>query len=980
MKFLSNSFPKGGLLVAIALLLCNFAFAQRTVKGKVTDSENGEGLIGATVSVVGTPRGSVTDIDGNYSVAVPDGATQLRFSYTGFTEQTITLAAANVVDVALVSGTKLDEVVVVGYGTLKSREITSSVARVKAEDFNKGNVVDVAQLLQGKVAGLTISRPGGDPNSFAQIRLRGLSTFGPNSSPLVVIDGVPGQNLNSIDPNDIETVDVLKDGSASAIYGTRGSSGVIIVTTKKGQAGKSAVTYSGLVSFDNIERKVNVLDGSRYVSLAGGSNLGANTNWLDEVTQTGKSQTHSMNLSGGTAATSYRATLSYRDVDGIARTSGFKQYNGTMSITQKAMSDRLNLSANFGINNRDADLGFADAFRYATIYNPTAPIKNANGSYYEIGGFEQFNPVAIIEQNTNKKNSNTYFGNLRAELKLFEGFSLSGFVNRSNELNKNAEFYSKTALFRSGNRGLARAEEFRSRNDLFETTANYGKKFGKLDFKALAGYSWQKFDYAGWLNQAGGVGVDNFGIDNFGAYADFKAGTATTTSYHNDNTLIAQFGRVNFNYDDTYFITGSLRREGSSRFGENNKWGLFPAVSGGIALDKLATIGGFNSLKLRAGFGVTGSIPPESYLSIAKVSPTGNAAYIDGGYLPAWGFSGTNANPDLKWETKSDINVGFDFALLDYKLTGSLEYYKSTVSDLIFEITANLPPNLGPTTWANVGKLENSGIELALSYAVNSKWTTSLAATKYFPTKLLEFYQNFKSQEYAVVGAPGQNSFFYQTVSVLDGENELGNFIAVDVARVGTDGKYVYHDATGAETTDLAKAGKINAGNGIPKYELGWTNTFTHGNWDAQIFLRSVLGHSLAHEFRAFYESLGDNNGWNKVDTKYFDANNKANNSYSSRTVEKADFLRLDNMTIGYTFKLPTDSWFTKARVFFNGQQLFTLTGYSGVDPSPRFVDAGPVDNGNREATVKSPLTPGIDRRNTYFTARTLNLGVNFGF
>jgi TonB-dependent starch-binding outer membrane protein SusC len=985
MKFL-HTFTKGGLLVAFLMLLGNFALAQRTVKGKVTDAESGDGLIGATVTVVGTTRGAITDIDGNYSVEVPAGATQLRFAYTGYAESVVALGASNVVDMSLKPGTVLDEVVVVGYGTLKAREVTGSVATVKAENFVKGNVNDPAQLLQGKVAGLSISRPGNDPNGGFNIRLRGLSTLGQNSSPLIVVDGVPGFNLNAIDPNDIESMDVLKDGSAAAIYGTRASSGVILITTRKGQAGKSHVEYTGQLSLEGIERRVKSLNEADYLKFVPGAvdvtPNGAGTDWLDEVTRSGRTQLHSLNMSGGTNKTTYRATLSYRDVNGIAKGTGFDQYLASLNVQQRALNDRLLLTGNLGITNRQSELGFSEAFRYASIFNPSAPILNADGTYYQPGGFETFNPVAIIEQGTNDRDANNYFGNIRADFTLTDGLTLGAFVNRSRQADQTDEFYSKNALYRSGNRGLARSETFNSYNDLLETTLNYDKNFGKLNFKGLLGYSWQELRAKGWLNQAQGVDVDNFGVNNWSAYADLKLGQYIATSYQNQNNIIAQFGRINLGWDDTYYLTASLRREGSSRFGENNKWGLFPAVSAGVSLDKWLS-GKINTLKLRAGYGVTGATPRDSYFSIAKVSPSGQTFPLDGTNVPTWGPSGgSNPNADLKWERKSDFNIGVDFGLLDYKLTGSLEYYNSTVSDLIYFLPVPQPNDIFQNTWVNTGKLRNGGVELALTYQATKNWSTSLVGTAYQRTRLLEFYENFKTLEVGNIGAPGQNGSYYQVVSIADSANlnMLGTFVALDIARVGDDGKYVYFDKDGNETTKKADARKVVAGNALPKFELGWTNNFTFGRFDAQVFLRGVFGHSLANEFRVFYENLGDNNGFNKVKTEYFNENLKEGNSYNNTHVEKANFLRIENITLGYNFPLPSGSWFSKARVFVNGQQLFTFTNYSGVDPSPRYVDAGSPDNGGRAPVFQDPLVPGIDRRNTYFTTRTFNLGVNLGF
>lgn len=999
MKLLSNSFFKGGLLLAALMLLGNTAFAQRTVKGKITDSENGEALIGATVSVVGTPRGAVSDIDGNYSVAVPDGATQLRFSYTGYAEQTITLGASNVVDVALAAGTKLDEVVVVGYGTLKSREITSSVATVKAENFNKGNVTDISQLVQGKVAGVVVSRPGNDPNGSFNVRLRGLSTVSQNTSPLVIIDGVPAASLKSVDPNDIESIDVLKDGSAAAIYGSRASSGVIIVTTKRGQAGKSTVEYNGVLSFDQIAKRPPLLDANEFVTLAGGTNLGGNTDWFDEITQTGMNQNHGLNMSGGTAKTSYRFSANYRNTEGIARGTGFQQYNGSMSLQQKALNDRLTLTANMGATTRDADLGFLEAFRYASVFNPTAAVSSTDPKYAAVGGytqfigsFDQFNPVAIVEQGTNKDRIGTYFGNIKGDLQLLDGLTFGMFYNQTRENTKHSEYYLKQAYYRGRNgQGGAYQSEKQTFNDLFESTLNYDKKFGKIGFKGLLGYSWQDigeiFSASSNTNPnndyVSNVLLDELQGNNLGAFVAYYNGLAIPQSFRQDYRIIAMFGRVNLNVDDTYYLTASLRREGCSRFGANNKWGLFPAISAGVALNKFMGGETFDNLKLRVGYGVTGGIPRESYLSLDKVGPLGSFFYSAGQYLLAYGPTGTNPNPDLKWEKKSDINIGLDWAVMDYKLSGSIEFYQTNTTDLLYEFNVPVPPNFNPTTWLNVGELKNNGIELAANYQAvdrdNLRWTTGLTFSTY-NTELVELNQDFKELQLANVGAPGLNGEYYTLVR--PGE-AIGNLYVRDFVKISDDGKYVFRDANGAETTDAGKAAFAIAGNGLPKADFGWNNNLTMGNWDLQMFIRGVFGHSLANEYRVFYESLDPSTTtWNKVKTKYFDTNLKAANVPSSFHIEKADFVRLENVTLGYNFKLPENSWFTKFRVYANAQNPLVFTGYTGVDPEVRFSDVGSADNAGRPANIDNPnpLAPGIDRRSTYFRARTFSIGVNAGF
>ena len=401
MKLKVDALLKGILMLFFAVAFANFTYAQRTVSGTITDAVNGEPLISATVVVPGTGTGTITDFDGNFSLEVPDGTSQLEISYTGYATQVVDIAASNVVEVALSAGTVLDEIVVTGYGTKKAKEVTSAITSVKAEDFNKGAVQDPTQLLQGKVAGLNIARPGGNPNNAFQIRLRGVGTAGANASPLIVIDGVPGGELQSVDPNDIASIDVLKDGSAAAIYGTRGAAGVILITTKQGVSGQTTIDYNGQLISESIANSVNVLDAAGYRAFGGGNDLGATTDWFDELTRNAISHTHSLSLAGGSKGTSYRISGNYRDVQGIAETTGFDRINARANITQRAFNDRLTVSANVATTSEDKQLGFDQAFRYATIYNPTSPVRDeantANDGYAEQVLFDYFNPVAIIE-------------------------------------------------------------------------------------------------------------------------------------------------------------------------------------------------------------------------------------------------------------------------------------------------------------------------------------------------------------------------------------------------------------------------------------------------------------------------------------------------------------------------------------------------------------------------------------------------------
>lgn len=995
MKFL-HTFTKGGMLAAMLLLLGNFALAQRTVVGKVTDAENGEALIGATVSVVGTTRGAVTDIDGKYSVEVPAGSTQLRFAYTGYAEEVITLGASNVVELAMKPGSVLDEVVVVGYGTVKSKEVTSAVASLKPKDFNKGNISDPAQLLQGKIAGVTISRPGSDPNGEFTIRLRGLSSLSSGVSPLIVVDGIPGVSLSLIDPNDIESIDVLKDGSAAAIYGTRASAGVVLITTKKGAAGRTTANYNGFVAFDQVSRRYKVLDAERFVAL-GGNDLSpedaagaTDTDWFDQITQTGKSTVHNLSLAGGIAKGSYRVSFNYRNVEGILLESGFKQYNASLSFSQKVLNDRLTIDGGLLMTSRNQNFSFLDAFRYAIVANPTAKITDpGNPEYSRYGGyvekdlFDYFNPVAIIQQNSNEAKGSRLMGNVRAAYTIVPNLVASISLAQERFNFSSGEFYSKQSKWRGiGRNGLGSQSTNFYVSNLLETTGEYTLKFGQVsNLKILGGYSWQQFDYNGLSAEAGNIISNEFQNNSLSTFLDFNRGLGSVNSYRGTNRLIAFFGRASLNIDDTYFLSAGLRREGSSRFGPDNRWGVFPFFSGGVNLEKLLNLNNVEQLKLRLGYGVTGNQPNQNSL-YREIYRQGSLFYYNGNYVPSFGPV-QNANPGLKWEQKGEFNVGLDFALFNYKLNGSFDYYNRLTKDLIIALNVPVPPNYAPTTYDNVASIRNKGFEAVVNYTnlvekENFTWSPGIVFSKYSIT--LEDFGREDTIAIADVGAPGQNGVYY---TIAYNNAPLGQLWGPVRTGVNADGSVSYEDINGDGSIDKEAFNKDQKkiGNGIPSFELGFNNTVTLGNFELNFFLRGVFGHDLANEYRVFYENLDPTAvTWNKIDTKYFDENVTAQNRFDDTHVEKATFLRLDNATLGYNFKLPSDSWFTNARVYVSGQNLFTITGYTGVDPEPRLGDQGASDNGNRFSTSLNPLAPGIDRRSTYFLARTVSLGVNFGF
>ena len=977
------------------------SFAQQTVSGKVTSADDGTGIPGVNILEKGTSNGTVSDSDGNFRMSVGSNAT-LVFSFVGYTAQELAVGSQSTLNVSMQSDvTALSEVVVTGYGTQEKKELTSSITSVKSEDFNKGTVNDPAQLLQGKVAGLNIAKPGNDPNGSYNIRLRGIASFGANTEPLVVIDGVIGGSLNTVDPNDIASIDVLKDGSAAAIYGSRGGSGVILITTKTGKAGKFTVDYSGSAAVETIGRKISVMTADEYRQVPGAKDFGASTDWLKEVTDKGSYQVHNIALGGGSKGTTYRASFNYRDANGIAINSGYKQINGRFNLTQKAFNDKGTFNLNFSSTRKDANYGFIESLRYAIISNPTMPVYDkqfaANsptgggefGGYAERGIFDYYNPVSIAKQNSSTGNDNRMLAALRFEYDfsdVVQGLRASVFYSQQEESDYRGNYFNKTSKWVGYNRnGLANQFTNQRSTKLFESTLNYDKEFGGADLALLGGYSYQEFFNKGVGMEGGNFLTNAFTFNNLGTALDFSKGLGRVYSYGNSNKLVAFFGRANLNFGGNFFVSASARYEGSTRFGQNNKWGLFPAASAGVTLSNLIDIPAVNSLKLRASYGVTGNQPNDSYASLQRYGQTGTFLQ-NGNYGPSYGPV-SNANPDLKWETKTEYDFGVDFAMLDNKLTGTADFYIRSTKDLLLNVNVPVPPNLYNQTLVNIGELKNSGFELALNYAAvkTSKltWTTGMN----FATMKTEVVSlsagNLSAGEGGTLfrgnmGSPGQNA----TLLVRVKEKEpLGQLWGPVQESVNADGTLKFADLNGdGKFCDCDDDRKV-VGNGLPKLTAAWNNSFTFGKFDLNIFIRGSFGHQIWNSYRGFYENYEPTTviNYNVVNTKYLDPTIKkaaANNTH----VEKADFIKLDNMSLGYTFPIKGKA-FRNFRMYVAGQNLFIITKYTGVDPEVRYVDN--QDSSPNSAFLSAqpdPLAPGIERRSTYFTTRTYTFGINLGF
>lgn len=977
--------------VFVFAMLTTVAWSQsKTVTGKVTSSDDGSALPGVNVLEKGTSNGTVTDADGNFSINV-GGDAVLVFSFVGYNSQEVAVGSQSTVAVVLESDiTSLSEVVVVGYGTQEKKEITSAVASIDPEQFNKGNVTNATSLIAGKVAGLSVVRPGGDPNQSPTLRLRGVTTFGGNAEPLIVIDGIVGASLDNVDPNDIASMDVLKDGSAAAIYGARGSSGVILVTTKSGKIGRGEYTnisYNGFVTVDKVANKIDVLSADQFVS-RGGTDFGAQTNWFDELTQTGFSHTNNLSVEGASGRTSYRAAVNYRDNDGIAKGVNFQRLNTRLSIQNTALDGKLRLSLGLTYNDRTQESINLAAFRYAVIYNPTAPIYegnsgDVNGGYFQRDLFDFYNPVALAKQQQfvgERKNS---LANYRMEYDLIDDLTVAFNYSLDKETGLNGSYWGlQDKQVGQGQQGQARRDTYDNNSRLLELTAKYNKKFGDLNTEFLIGFADQKRSYEGFAVQVKQFLYDYTGFDGIDFGAIRNGSNTEASSYRNEDVLRSVFGRINLNYKGAYSLSATLRNESFSGFGKNEKTGIFPAFGAGVMLTELVDLGPFSSLKVRASYGVTGNLPPASNLAIAAFGP-GGIVDFDGNPLTTGDQYVSlrqlrDPNPTLKWETKTEINFGIDYAMFDGRLSGAIEYYTRNIEDLLYGVNiptgapnpfdpVNSPANVAGFAWANIGSITSAGFEFSATYTDIAlgpiKWTPSINFTLYEKAKI----ESFKLGEIgpseirlATPGSPGQNN--NEIIRNIPG-NTLGDMYGPLFLGIDENDQYIL------STTDPNEFVKV--GNGLPDGEFGFTNNFTFKNWDMSFTIRGVFGHDLYNSYRGFYENEdAGSNTWNSVIT---DKTERivSTPTFSSLYVEDASFARLDNFSIGYTLPLQ-NSLFSNFRIYASGQNLFTITNYTGIDPEVRYNDS---ENNDR---FQSNLAPGLERRNTYFTTRSYSIGLSF--
>lgn len=862
------------------------ALAQQKVTGKVKDS-SGEPVIGASVVVKGNnTMGTITDFDGNFMLDVP-AKSVLVISYIGYVTQEVPTAGKNSLEIVLKEDTKtLDEVVVIGYGTQRKGDVTSSVASVKADNFVKGAVKDVGQLIQGKVAGLAITNPNGDPTGSTQIRLRGTNTIGgANTAPLVLIDGIPGE-LGTVAPEDVESVDVLKDGSAAAIYGTRGTNGVILITTKQAKGVDiNQVEYNGYVSTSLIAKKLDMLNADEFRTLYPDQDHGADTDWIDEISRTPVSHVHNLSLMGGNSKTNYIANLNYASRQGIMKKSDFESFQGRIEVTHRMFDDKLKLKFGlFGKKNQMESTTNGGSFRgwvygQATRRNPTDPVRNEDGTWNEnVSKFEYENPLALLyeAEGNVKKTQLRYNGNIVynpiKDLTLSAVFSYI----RDNMNRGYGETLNHISALRDGLAGWSSVGAYTKMEKLMELTAQYSKEIGAHKFTVLGGYSYNETDFEElWIDNYGFQDDYFCGWHNIGIGSALKDGKANIGSKKTPTNLIGFFGRATYSFKNRYLLMGALRYEGASQlWGTDNAWGLFPSVSVGWRITEEAFMKNqkiFDDLKLRVGYGVTGSQPKNPFLGVAMLK-YGSYAFVNGNWIQTI-VPASNPNPDLKWEEKKETNIGLDFVSWGGRLSGSIDYYNRDVDGLIYEYGVPTPPNLYNKTMANGGTMRNRGVEVLVTVVpVQNKdfeWSTT-GTFSLNSNKLISLSGSiFKSDyDYFNTGTVEYSGQVADSHRVQVGES-IGNFYGFKVVDVDSEGRWIYEDRNGelVNYKDFTHApeDKHVIGNGLPKWYAGWNNTLRYKNFDLNVTMRGAFGFQIINGGRMNYENVKNSRFENRL-------------------------------------------------------------------------------------------------------------------
>ncbi|WP_456460732.1 SusC/RagA family TonB-linked outer membrane protein [Lutibacter sp.] len=982
---LKKFFIKMLMPVLTFLLFVNSTYSQKVISGVVTDV-NKDAIPGVSVIVKGTSVGTMTDLDGKYSLNVKEDAKILVFSYIGKETQELEIDG-NIINCKLIDDeSELEEIIVVGYGTMKKSDKTGAVSNITSDELNTGVLTDPIQGLQGKVAGVMITKQGGDPNAGFSVKIRGAAGFGSGTQPLYVIDGIPGVDPTTIAPEDIESYNVLKDASTTAIYGARGSNGVIIITTKKGSKQKgSKISFNSYVSIDNVAKRLDLLSADEVRSYVDKYNIdftdgGANTDWQNEIYRTGLSQSHNLSVSGGNNNTSYYTSLTHSNFKGVIKGSSKQRTVGRINLSQKGLNDRLTISSSLSGTVEKNDYisyggwGTNDVLYQAFRRSPTDPVYNADGTFLESDRmFNSKNPIATIEQIQSERSAKRFLGNLKADLEIYKGLILG--TNLAYIRNDDESFnFTPTYSYKAGEGGAGRSYNNYD-NVLLETTLKYNKTLNDThNLNFVGGYSFQQEGWDGFGAGGSNPASNYIGYNNLALLQNVNPGDIY--SYKSEARLISFFGRAIYNYNSKYFLTASVRRDGSSKFGDNKEWGIFPAVSAAWNIKDesfLKNVTLLSTLKLRASYGVSGNQDIGLYLDRTIFRPNGTAPNPETGETVIVFKGDKNPNPELQWEENREINIGLDFGLFSNRISGSVELYKKTTDHLLYEYPVPVPPNAYANTWANYGAIDNTGIEFdvhtsilnkksinwksSVTFSTNKQKVISIDGGQFSTTDIYEGY----------VSGPGMVGGSNHSQIVRTGY-ELGTFIMPEYASVSSDGVFLFYTEAGGVTRSIADAELRVVGNALPDFEMGWSNQIIFlKNFELNFAFRAVVGTDMLNATKMFF---GNPNGLmpngNVLHSALYEKERGLTSSptLSSYYIEDASFIRLDNLTLAYNLNVKKIKGVEKIRFYFTSNNLLLFTKYTGIDPE----------------TTYDGLSFGIDNFNVYPKTKTYTFGLNLIF
>lgn len=998
MSIAQTILSKMAVLTTVVLLSCTMAFAQvQKVTGTVLDN-NGEPLAGVNIVEKGTTNGTLTDLDGNFSIDVAKGKT-LAFSFIGYVTQEVAVDG-NKINISLAEDSELlEDVVVVGYGSMQRKDLTSSITTVKAKDLNTGVFSDAGSMLQGKVAGLTVTTTG-DPNGSPAMTLRGASSLrGGAMSPYYIIDGIPGIDISMVAPDDIESIDVLRDATATAIYGSKAANGVIIVTTKKGKKDQERVNvnYSGYVAFDVALKTLDMASAEDIRGYVQKNGLQyeydgkGNTDWQKEVLRTAVSHNHNVSINGGSSKTTYMASVNLTKREGVVTGSNMDRANIRSLVSSKMLKDKLELSVgvngmlgkNVGVPMGNEGASVLDAMNY---YNPTLPIYGKDGDWSHGEGSNNYNPLSLINENTSQTEWKRLQFITKATLNIIDGLSWN--VNYSYNANQmtysaydshKSQIINKDGLTSPDFNGVAHRSTYFDHGQTFETYGNFDKTFAKKHkVGVMLGFSWEEKT----SNDGFGLRVNNFFDDNLTwnnlTYAgQMKNGMKWVESGFIETVRnISFYGRATYSYNSRYMFQATVRRDGSSVFADGKQWGTFPSVSVAWNVTEeewMKNQNVFDNLKLRLGYGVSGNAMGfGAYSARATYGSTGNV--VDG-YVT---LNATKlANADLKWESTGMFNVGIDFGFLDGRLSGSIEYYNKKTKDLIWDYPVSGYAYPFGTISANVGEITNNGIEFSINatpvQTKNFNWNTTVQISH--NSNRVDRLSNDKyktstfSQGDPMVAGVSANGW---TQRVIEGE-PLGTFYTYEWAGYNSEGVSEYYtrnengERDGGKTTDPGYKDRTITGCAQPKLNVGWNNTFSYKNWSASMFFTGVFGQDVYNGLRAHYTSPDFFAGGKNVLKEFIydrPAKDTGSNIPSDKFIEDGSYIRLQSLSLGYTFK-NFGGWIQNLQLYVTMNNVFTITDYKGLDPE---VNLGGID-------------PGVDYRwSTYPHTRTTMIGAKINF